>query len=97
MFDTTTMEILNRPRDIIVRPHAWIGLGALLLKGADVGSGSIIAARSVVNSGIPSRCLAAGAPARVVRRNVSYTRARRPDQAALAHALSRSEPFLDEG
>lgn len=95
MFDTELMEVLNPPRDVTVRAHAWIGLGVLLLKGADVGSGSIIGARSVVKGRVPPRCLAAGAPARVARRNVSYTRARRPDPAALAHALSRSEPFLD--
>ena len=94
MFDAATLEVLNPPRDIVTWPQVWIGLGALLLKGADVGSGSIIAARSVVNDAIPPRCLAAGAPAKVVRRGVSYTRARRPDRDALVHALSRSEPFL---
>jgi acetyltransferase-like isoleucine patch superfamily enzyme len=95
MFDAETLEVLNRPCDIIVGPQVWVGLGSLLLKGAEIGSGSIVAAKSMVNGKIPPRCLAAGAPARVVRRNVSYTRARRPDRGSLVHALSRSEPFLD--
>lgn len=46
-----------------------IGIGAIVLSGASVGAGAIIGAGSVVLEGtrIPSRMLAVGAPAKVVR------------------------------
>lgn len=48
---------------------AWIGSGSVIM--ADVGEGSMIGAGSVVNRPIPSGCIAAGVPARVIR---SYDR-----------------------
>jgi maltose O-acetyltransferase len=43
----------------------WIGTGAILVDGANVGKGCIIAAGSVVIGDIPDDTLAAGVPARV--------------------------------
>lgn len=45
-----------------------IGVGAILLPGASVGAGAQVGAGSVVTGEIPTRAIAAGAPARVLRR-----------------------------
>jgi acetyltransferase-like isoleucine patch superfamily enzyme len=46
---------------------SWIGAGAVVLPGADIGRNVVIAAGSVVRGTVPDRCVAAGVPARVVR------------------------------
>jgi acetyltransferase-like isoleucine patch superfamily enzyme len=61
-------------------PHApvdigqgcWIGANALILKGVNIGEGSVVAAGAVVISEVPPRSLVAGVPARVVRNNVTW-------------------------
>ena len=48
--------------------HVWIGMGCIILKGVQIGDGALIAAGSVVTRNIPPRVLAAGVPARVVKK-----------------------------
>lgn len=52
---------------ITVGDHVWIGAGAIILPGVTIGAGSIIGAGSVVTHDIPSGCIAAGVPARVIK------------------------------
>ncbi len=39
-----------------------------------IGNGSIIGAMSLVKSIIPNNCIAAGIPARVIRKNIAWSR-----------------------
>ena len=45
-----------------------IGARCIILKGVVIGARSIIGAGSVVTSAIPSDCVVAGNPARIIRR-----------------------------
>lgn len=65
---------VNQSKSVWVGDHVWLGEDALFLKGARIGSGSIIAARSVVTKTVPSNSTAAGVPARIVGRNIFWTR-----------------------
>ncbi|MDD3432657.1 MAG: acyltransferase [Tepidiphilus sp.] len=47
---------------------AWIGAGAIVLPGVTLGEGAVVAAGSVVRSDVPPNTLAAGVPARLLRR-----------------------------
>src|SRR5581483_10163996 len=47
---------------------AWIGEGATVLKNVRIGEGAIVAAGSVVTKDVPPYMIAAGNPARVLRR-----------------------------
>jgi acetyltransferase EpsM len=47
---------------------AWIGLGALVRDGARIGSESVVGMGSVVTRDLPSKVIAYGVPARIVRR-----------------------------
>ncbi|RDV14868.1 acyltransferase [Pontibacter diazotrophicus] len=58
---------------IVIGDHVWIGLRAIVLKGVTIGEGAIIAAGSVVNRDVPARCLVAGVPAKVVKREVIWS------------------------
>lgn len=52
----------------------WIGAGAKILKGVTIGCGAVVAAGSIVSRDIPSHCLVAGIPARVVRQDIRWQR-----------------------
>ncbi|HET6794971.1 MAG TPA: acyltransferase [Acidimicrobiales bacterium] len=52
--------------------HVMVGAEAVVLKGVHIDDGAIVAAGAVVTRDVPARCLAAGNPARVVRREVDW-------------------------
>jgi hypothetical protein len=78
MIDLQDRSILNLPKSIVVGPHVWIGQDVIVMKGTDIGAGSIVGARSVVTKDIPRAAVAVGMPAKVVRRNASWTRSPTP-------------------
>jgi acetyltransferase-like isoleucine patch superfamily enzyme len=53
--------------------HCWVGAHATLVKGAALGAGCTIGAGSVVTGRIAEGALAAGAPAREIRRGSQAT------------------------
>jgi acetyltransferase-like isoleucine patch superfamily enzyme len=48
--------------------NCWIGYGVSIMKGVTIGDNTIIASKSVVMTSLPSNCVAAGNPARGVKR-----------------------------
>lgn len=55
-------------RPVFIGENVWIGMGSLVLKGTKIGDNSIIGAGSVVAGEIPANVIAAGVPAKVLRR-----------------------------
>ncbi len=55
-------------RPVRIGDGSWIGNGAVILPGADIGRHVVIGANSVVSGRIPDYSVAVGAPARVVKR-----------------------------
>lgn len=49
----------------------WLGAGAVVLPGANIGRNVVVAAGSVVRGTVPDHCVVAGVPARVVREYIS--------------------------
>jgi acetyltransferase-like isoleucine patch superfamily enzyme len=47
--------------------NVWIGSQVVVTRGVCIGDNSVVGAGSVVTASIPPNCLAAGAPARVIR------------------------------
>jgi virginiamycin A acetyltransferase len=45
----------------------WIGFGCTVLSGVTIGSGSVLAARSVVTKDVPAYSIFGGNPARVLK------------------------------
>lgn len=52
---------------IVLEDNVWLGARVTVLRGVTIGAGSVIGAASVVVHDIPSRSVAAGVPARVLR------------------------------
>lgn len=53
---------------ITVEDEVWIGANAVLTAGVTIGKHSVIAGGAVVTKDVPSYCIAAGNPARVIKR-----------------------------
>lgn len=53
--------------------NVWIGMNSTVLKGVTIGDGAIIAAGSVVTKDVPDQCMAAGIPAKVIRKSVKWS------------------------
>jgi acetyltransferase-like isoleucine patch superfamily enzyme len=69
-----THDYVNKvDRDVYIGDNCFIGAHALILPGVRIGNNCIVAAATVVARDIPSGCLVAGNPARVVETNVKTT------------------------
>lgn len=95
IIDVATREFLNAGRTgIVTGRHVWIGRRATIMPATAIGSGSIIAACSLVNLEVPANAIAAGVPARIVREGATWTRPFQQidaDSAAYLDSLT-SEP-----
>lgn len=74
IIDVTSGNRLNAPNDVMVGSHVWVAPNVKLLKGANIGDGSIIGSDTTINKIIPSNSLVVGRPAKIVKSNVSWTR-----------------------
>ncbi len=66
-----TSDTCHEAKPIDIGENVWIGHDVVVLPGVVVGKGSVIGARSVVAGSIPEYCIAAGNPARIIRRFAS--------------------------
>ncbi len=53
---------------IVLGRNVWLGVRVVVLKGVTIGDNAVIGAGSVVTKDVPANCLAAGVPAKVIRR-----------------------------
>jgi acetyltransferase-like isoleucine patch superfamily enzyme len=58
---------LSRIAPVEVKRGCWIGQNVVILPGVEIGEMAIIGANSVVTHSLPSRVIAVGAPARVIK------------------------------
>jgi lipopolysaccharide O-acetyltransferase len=61
----TNGRVLAAPVEI--GPNVWLGERVCVLRGVVIGEGAIVGAGSIVTKSLPARCIAVGAPARVIR------------------------------
>ena len=66
--------LVNPKKDITIGNHVWIGAHANVLKGVTLYDGSIVGFGSVLTKNVPPRCVAAGNPAVVVKKDVLWER-----------------------
>jgi acetyltransferase-like isoleucine patch superfamily enzyme len=66
--DPRAFALQTRAAPVVIGENVWIGHDTVVLPGVEIGSGSIIGARSVVAESVPEFAVAAGNPARVIRR-----------------------------
>ena len=70
-FQEPGVAIRDQPLGKVAPVHigagAWIGQNAVIMPGVTIGEGAVVGANSVVRDDVPARCVAVGAPARVIR------------------------------
>lgn len=62
-------DIKSKP--IYIGKNVFIGGHCIILKGVSIGDNSVIGAGSVVTKDIPSNCIAAGNPCRIIRKIIN--------------------------
>lgn len=68
---------LNKPAPITIGNNVWIGREATILKGVNIGDGAVVAAHSVVTHDVPANSVVAGAPAKIIKRDIKLV----PDES----------------
>lgn len=75
---TDDLTIPVKDQGIVKRPvrigaDVWLGTKATVLKGVEIGRGSVVGANAVVTRDIPAYAIACGVPARTVRSRLERT------------------------
>ena len=74
-FDDPDIPIRDQPlarvAPVRIGRGAWLGQNVVVMPGVTIGAGTVVGANAVVTSDLPPRCVAVGAPARVLREIVS--------------------------
>ena len=68
-------------RDVVIGNDVWLGARVFVAAGVTIGDGCAVSAGSVVTRSLPPNSVAAGFPARVVRRREDYAPAPGEDGA----------------
>jgi acetyltransferase-like isoleucine patch superfamily enzyme len=82
-------------RDVTIGDDVWLGARVFVGPGVTIGDGCVVSAGSVVSRSLPPGSIAAGVPARIVRRREDYGQAPvAADGSSEAHAEApRGEPL----
>lgn len=67
-------ERINQSRNVTIGEHVWIGATCLIMKGVEIGRGSIIGINSMVTKSIPENVIAVGSPCKVIKKEVRWER-----------------------
>ena len=65
---------INPAKNVSIGNHVWVAPNAKVMKGVDIGSGTIIGSDTIVTRSMPENVLAVGHPARVVKEKIKWTR-----------------------
>lgn len=72
---STCKNILIQNQGVTAKPvdigeDVWIGASCVIGMGVEIGKGSVVGANSFVNKSIPEYCIAAGSPAKVLKKRL---------------------------
>jgi acetyltransferase-like isoleucine patch superfamily enzyme len=56
-----------RTAPVRIADNVWIGMGAVILKGVEIGENSVVAAGAIVTRSVPANVVVAGNPAQIVK------------------------------
>lgn len=72
ILDASSGQRLNPAGNVTLGHRVWVGQRSTILKGVTISNDAIIGAGAVVTRDVPANCVAAGNPARVVRKGVTW-------------------------
>ena len=53
---------------IVIKNNVWVGEGVSIMSNVTIGENSVIAANAVVTKDVPPNCVAAGIPAKIIKK-----------------------------
>lgn len=68
--DYKALDLPDFSAPVTICRYAWIGGKTIILPGVVIGEGAIVGAGSIVTRDIPAYCVAAGNPAKVLKKRV---------------------------
>jgi carbonic anhydrase/acetyltransferase-like protein (isoleucine patch superfamily) len=74
IYDRATGQRINAAASITIGNHVWLGLRSMIMKGATIGDGAVVAAGAILSGPAPANTVMAGVPARVARENIVWRR-----------------------
>lgn len=79
VFERSSRERIGLPASVQIGAHVWLGNSCRVNKGAIIGHGTIIGQCSIAGGTLDAFSAYAGAPARKVRDNITWSRTRSYD------------------
>jgi acetyltransferase-like isoleucine patch superfamily enzyme len=67
-------ELINHSKPVIIGDLVWVGAKCSILKGVNIGSGSIIGMSSIVTKNVAPKTLNVGNPIRCIKTNIHWDR-----------------------
>lgn len=83
-------DILGSAGQIKIGDNVFIGVNSTILKGVTIGNNVIIGANSLINKDVPSDCVVAGNPQRIISSLEDYYRKRQKAQFQEASELLKA-------
>ena len=87
IFDYTNKHVLNKGAEVLkIGNHCWFGEDVMVLKNGSVSSDSVVGTRSLITKPFSeSHIVIAGFPAKVIRKNIDWSRLTIPDYEKRLH------------
>lgn len=63
---------INYAKNVYIGNHVWLGASVIIMKGITIGEGVVVGIDSMVTKDIPSRSIAVGKPARVIKSDIFW-------------------------
>lgn len=73
IYDAESKVRINHSKSVLIGEHCWIGQAAMLLKGCEVGSGSIIGGGAVLSKRVGNNEIYAGNPAKKIKEGIFWS------------------------
>lgn len=72
--NVNTVPEIRSKRQIVLGKHVWVGQRCALLYNTKIGDNTIVGMGSVVKGNFDGNCMIAGVPAKIIKRNISWSR-----------------------
>lgn len=69
---------INMAKNVVIGNHVWLGAHVVVMKGTNIGDGSIIGMCSMVTKNIPNNTIAVGTPAKVKKEDIHWSETLKP-------------------
>lgn len=64
--DINSPDFVGDHKPIVIEDYCWLGLNSVILGGAKIGKGAVVAAGAVVTKDVPTCNIAGGIPAKII-------------------------------